>query len=506
MLFLDYKFRDINKRDFDEKEKIGFLANAFELHSDHRMKNCSNQINHDCIISNDLTYELAVNRFTSVEICINTQRMNAQLALTLSNQYNLQNDHHRANLLDHEERVSIIQQQLTQHESNQYGRKRQRRPSFGDILRERRRHEDPNAPPRMNQYGYDGPNRHQFGGNKIPIPDSFFNPQSQQTDQPRYPQMQSAPRPPRSPPPFRFSPNRNQNNTTTFSPHRGQNNNTDAQINVTFSPETYTPNSGQANSPHHGRRQPGRGRTDGRHGRGYGRSPSSGRGRSNNNNTQWTRDGQHMIEEPPVVNSSTPMIPDDDQPIIAVISEEEKYLICDSAASRNNISLGSTDVQDFKTSTESLLTARIGSSLTVIGNGTIGLLGEVKVIPASQLSKNIMSCGVMSRRGFSFYIRAYGADCLIRYYLPDDDSEDLSAGYPLTTAKLVTNNLYICLLEPFKQSMNQLINKAKIYREQRFNDREISRSIYQRTVINPDRTMWLKLVFKYWRLNLRSPL
>jgi hypothetical protein len=109
-----------------------------------------------------------------------------------------------------------------------------------------------------------------------------------------------------------------------------------------------------------------------------------------------------MIEEPPVVNSSTPMIPDDDQPIIAVISEEEKYLICDSAASRNNISLGSTDVQDFKTSTESLLTARIGSSLTVIGNGTIGLLGEVKVIPACQLSKNIMSCGVMSRRGFFF--------------------------------------------------------------------------------------------------------
>ena len=38
MLFLDYKFRDINKRDFDEKEKIGFLANDFELHSDHRMK------------------------------------------------------------------------------------------------------------------------------------------------------------------------------------------------------------------------------------------------------------------------------------------------------------------------------------------------------------------------------------------------------------------------------------------------------------------------------------
>jgi hypothetical protein len=123
MLFLDFKFRDINKRDLDEKEKIGCLANAFELHSDHRMKQCSNQINHDCITIENLTYEIAVTRFTSVEICINTQRMDAQLALTLSNQYNLQNDHHRANSLDHEERVSIIQQQLTQHESNQYDEK-----------------------------------------------------------------------------------------------------------------------------------------------------------------------------------------------------------------------------------------------------------------------------------------------------------------------------------------------------------------------------------------------
>ena len=41
-------------------------------------------------------------------------------------------------------------------------------------------------------------------------PDRFFNPQS---NAPRYPQMQSAPRPPCSPPPFRFSPMRNHNNT-----------------------------------------------------------------------------------------------------------------------------------------------------------------------------------------------------------------------------------------------------------------------------------------------------
>ena len=146
MLFLDFKFRDSNKRDLDEKEKIGYLANAFELHSDHRMKTCANQINHDCITGDDLTYEIAVNRFTSVEICINTQRMNAQLALTLANQYNIQNDHHLANSLEHEDRVAMIQS----------GRKRSRhlRPSFGEIYRERRRNEDPNAPARMNQYGY----------------------------------------------------------------------------------------------------------------------------------------------------------------------------------------------------------------------------------------------------------------------------------------------------------------------------------------------------------------
>ena len=100
-----------------------------------------------------------------------------------------------------------------------------------------------------------------------------------------------------------------------------------------------------------------------------------------------------------------------------------------------------------------------------------------------------MSCGVMSRRGFAFFIRPYGMDCLIRFYLPDNDPEDLTAGYPLTTAKLVTNNLYICLLEVFKQSMNQLSHKAKLYRGQCYNDRGVPRSLHQRTAINPDRTM-----------------
>ena len=95
----------------------------------------------------------------------------------------------------------------------------------------------------------------------------------------------------------------------------------------------------------------------------------------------------------------------------------------------------------------------------------------------------------MSRRGFAFFIRAYGMDCLIRFYLPDDDPEDLTAGYSLTTAKLVTNNLYICLLEVFKQSMKQLTHKAKSYREQRYNDRGVPKFLNQRTVINPNRTM-----------------
>ena len=95
----------------------------------------------------------------------------------------------------------------------------------------------------------------------------------------------------------------------------------------------------------------------------------------------------------------------------------------------------------------------------------------------------------MSRRGFAFFIRPYGMDCLIRFYLPDDDPEDLTADYPLTTAKLVTNNLYICLLEVFKQSMNQLTHKAKLYSDQRYNDRGVPRSMYQRTVVNPDSKM-----------------
>ena len=109
MLFLDYKFRDIYKRELDEKEKITYLANNFELHPDHRMKTYANQINHDCITGDDLTYEIAVNKFTSIEICIKTQQMNAALATTLSNQYNVQSDHHLANSLDHEDIVNLIQ-------------------------------------------------------------------------------------------------------------------------------------------------------------------------------------------------------------------------------------------------------------------------------------------------------------------------------------------------------------------------------------------------------------
>ena len=189
-----------------------------------------------------------------------------------------------------------------------------------------------------------------------------------------------------------------------------------------------------------------------------------------------------MIEEPSAPentvtaeDSTIPTIPDNDQPMVAVTSEEEKYLVCDNAASQNNIAQGSTEISDYQTLAELLLSARIGSSLTVIGNGTIGLLCEVKVISPTELSKNIMLCYV--QRGFAFFIRAYGRDCLIRFYLKDDNPDDLNAGYPLSTAKLVTN-------KPFKQSINQLINKAKTYREQRYNDRGLPRSLHQRTTIN----------------------
>ena len=65
MLFFDYKFRDIHKRELDETEKITHLANTFELHPDHRMKTCANSKNHDCITGDDLTYEAAVQKFTT---------------------------------------------------------------------------------------------------------------------------------------------------------------------------------------------------------------------------------------------------------------------------------------------------------------------------------------------------------------------------------------------------------------------------------------------------------
>jgi len=103
-----------------------------------------------------------------------------------------------------------------------------------------------------------------------------------------------------------------------------------------------------------------------------------------------------MVEEPSIPESTAvtedvtvPMIPDDDQPIVAVTTEEEKYLVCDSAASRNNIAQGTTEVKDYQTLEELLLTARIGASLTVIGNGTIGFLGEVKEKKQGFVKKNI---------------------------------------------------------------------------------------------------------------------
>ena len=485
LLFNDYRYRDVLNRELLESEKIAYLATVFEFSRDQRLKQCSEQISLKNF-TGAITYEEAITELTHVENSIRTIKMNMNLTSSLSNQYTLLNDHQMASSLIHHHHLQEIQSTR---------KRRIRQPSRLEVSQLQRMYEDPDPPARMNRYGYDGPNRHQYGGNKIPIPARFFNPQS---PQPRYPaiDMQSAPSPPRSPPPQHFSSNRGQNNNTSLSQNSHRNNTnsnsrSDPQVNVTFSPDSYTPHTSPSNNQH-SRNTHGRGRNNGHQGRGHGRSRNVTRDKGNTE-TRWTRDGQNMIEDSPTpVSTATTdnfTILDDDQPIIAVSSEEEKYLICDSAASRNNISLGSTDVQDFITSEESLLTARIGTSLTVIGNGTIGLLGEVKVIPASQLSKNIMSCGVMSRRGFAFFIRAYGGDCLIRYYLPDDDSDDLSAGYPLTTAKLVTNNLYICLLEVFKQSMSQLTHKAKLYRDQRYKDQGVPRSLYQRTAFQQDNTM-----------------
>ena len=203
-LFSDYKYRDSNKRGMDESTKISYLVTAFNVHPDQRMRTCASDISLKLRTDTDLTYDRAVIILTHVENDIQAHEMNATLASTISNQYNRQSDHYAASSLQHEERVNLIQN----------GRKRSRnylsRQSMANIYQERRRNEDPNPAPSMNQYGYDGPNRHQFGGNKIRIPDRFFNPQPQQTDQPRYPHMQSAPRP-CSPPPYRFSPNRNHN-------------------------------------------------------------------------------------------------------------------------------------------------------------------------------------------------------------------------------------------------------------------------------------------------------
>ena len=70
-------------------------------------------------------------------------------------------------------------------------------------------------------------------------------------------------------------------------------------MNVTFSPDSYTPHLSHGNSPHFQRSPPGSGRTDGQNGRGYGRNAPASRGRGNSD-SQWTRDGQNMIKEPPV--------------------------------------------------------------------------------------------------------------------------------------------------------------------------------------------------------------
>ena len=95
----------------------------------------------------DWTYDRAVIILTHVEIDILGHELNVTLASTISNQYNRQSDHYAASSLKYEERVNLIRQSR-KGSRNQYNPQ-----SMAEIYQERRRNEDSNPAPRMNQYG-----------------------------------------------------------------------------------------------------------------------------------------------------------------------------------------------------------------------------------------------------------------------------------------------------------------------------------------------------------------
>ena len=153
MLFSDYKLRDNQKRDLDESQKISYLITAFNLHSDHRMRACSSDLSLKLRVGDVLSYERAVINLTHTENEIHGHELSTALANTISNQYSLQSDHHLATTMQHDTHINLIQS----------SKKRSRnfdRTSLYDRRHERIINEDPNPAPRMNRYGYDGPNRH----------------------------------------------------------------------------------------------------------------------------------------------------------------------------------------------------------------------------------------------------------------------------------------------------------------------------------------------------------
>jgi hypothetical protein len=146
-LFSDFKFQHPNKESLDEPSKISYLVSAFNFHPDNRMRMCATDLSLKLRLETDLTYEKAIIILTHVENDILGHELNVTLASTISNQYNRQSDHYAASSLQYEERVNLI------HQSRKRSRNQYNRQSMAEIYQERRRNEDPNPAPRMNQYG-----------------------------------------------------------------------------------------------------------------------------------------------------------------------------------------------------------------------------------------------------------------------------------------------------------------------------------------------------------------
>ena len=176
LLFNDYRCRDVLNRELFESENITYLATALEFSHDQILCLCSDHISLKTFTGAN-TYEEAITELTHFENSIRTIRMNMNLTSSLSNQHLLINDHKLASSLIHDQHLNLIQN----------NRKRSRIFNLRNYPLCKR--EDISPTPRMNQYGYDGPNRHQFGENKIPIPDRYLNPQPDRFFNPQSPPL-----------------------------------------------------------------------------------------------------------------------------------------------------------------------------------------------------------------------------------------------------------------------------------------------------------------------------